>query len=103
MTEKETGNAQPGACVDVLPRCWSLHSLGGTKEGARPQPTLKSENVSVDEKTIRKKSGRKRYKRSVHLNKYEYPNINTILTLMRPVHCATSILNALDILSVLPT
>ena len=22
MTEKETGNAQPGACVDVLPRCW---------------------------------------------------------------------------------
>ena len=21
MTEKETGNAQPGACVDVLPRC----------------------------------------------------------------------------------
>ena len=61
--------------------------------------------------TIRKKSGRKRYKRSVHLNtawnsnsdRYEYPNINTILTLMRPVHCATPILNALDILSVLPT
>ena len=26
MTEKETGNAQPGACVDVLPRCW----YGGT-------------------------------------------------------------------------
>ena len=22
VTEKETGNAQPGACVDVLPRCW---------------------------------------------------------------------------------
>ena len=22
MTEKETGNAQAGACVDVLPRCW---------------------------------------------------------------------------------
>ena len=22
MTEKETGNTQPGACVDVLPRCW---------------------------------------------------------------------------------
>ena len=22
MTEKETGNAQPGVCVDVLPRCW---------------------------------------------------------------------------------
>ena len=22
MTEKETGNAQPGACVDVLPRCY---------------------------------------------------------------------------------
>ena len=21
MTEKVTGNAQPGACVDVLPRC----------------------------------------------------------------------------------
>ena len=21
MIEKETGNAQPGACVDVLPRC----------------------------------------------------------------------------------
>ena len=21
MTEKETGNVQPGACVDVLPRC----------------------------------------------------------------------------------
>ena len=21
VTEKETGNAQPGACVDVLPRC----------------------------------------------------------------------------------
>ena len=25
MTEKETGNAQPGACVDVLPRCCSAH------------------------------------------------------------------------------
>ena len=23
VTEKETGNAQSGACVDVLPRCWS--------------------------------------------------------------------------------
>ena len=22
VTEKETGNAQPCACVDVLPRCW---------------------------------------------------------------------------------
>ena len=22
VTEKETGNAQPGACVNVLPRCW---------------------------------------------------------------------------------
>ena len=22
VTEKETGNAQPGACVDVLPRCF---------------------------------------------------------------------------------
>ena len=22
VTEKETGNAQTGACVDVLPRCW---------------------------------------------------------------------------------
>ena len=22
MTEKETGNAQTSACVDVLPRCW---------------------------------------------------------------------------------
>ena len=24
VTEKETGNTQPGACVDVLPRCWSM-------------------------------------------------------------------------------
>ena len=22
VTEKVAGNAQPGACVDVLPRCW---------------------------------------------------------------------------------
>ena len=26
MTEKETGNAQPGACVDVLPRCFRVHA-----------------------------------------------------------------------------
>ena len=25
MTEKETGNAQSGACVDVLPRCRPGH------------------------------------------------------------------------------
>ena len=27
MTEKETGNAQPGACVDVLPRCLAYCAL----------------------------------------------------------------------------
>ena len=30
MTEKETGNAQPGGCVDVLPRCY--HELDGADE-----------------------------------------------------------------------
>ena len=29
VTEKETGNAHPGACVDVLPRCWSKTKEGG--------------------------------------------------------------------------
>ena len=28
MTEKETGNAQAGACVDVLPRCSFWHVFG---------------------------------------------------------------------------
>ena len=27
MTEKGTGNAQPGACVDVLPRCRDFVAL----------------------------------------------------------------------------
>ena len=31
MTEKETGNAQPGACVDVLPRCYRLHLMFGSE------------------------------------------------------------------------
>ena len=28
MTETETGNAQSGACVDVLPRCFATWSTG---------------------------------------------------------------------------
>ena len=36
VTEKETGNAQPGACVDVLPRCWFRHDLGTTLGLTRP-------------------------------------------------------------------
>ena len=34
MTEKETGSAQPGACVDVLPRC-SLHRLPKESESGK--------------------------------------------------------------------
>ena len=32
MTEKETGNAQPGACVDVLPQCWLALALSWLRE-----------------------------------------------------------------------
>ena len=27
VTEKVTGNSQPGACVDVLPGCWFRHNI----------------------------------------------------------------------------
>ena len=44
MTEKGTGNAQPGACVDDLPRCFILaFSSGGT--GTRYPVLIKLETI----------------------------------------------------------
>ena len=40
MTEKETGNAQPGACVDVLPRCFHTSRLAGRVWFTKPQSSL---------------------------------------------------------------
>ena len=40
VTEKETGNAQPGACVDVLPRCWVDQTPGKVWGLPRTQTSL---------------------------------------------------------------
>ena len=45
MTEKGTGNAQPGACVDDLPRCFILDTLGSGGTGTRYPVLIKLETI----------------------------------------------------------
>ena len=60
VTEKETGNAQPGACVDVLPRCWWRHHIswsgcgpdcrsnGGKKFSTKDKMAKKYSTASIE-------------------------------------------------------
>ena len=48
MPEKETGNAQTGACVDVLPRCY--FNVSKIAEFAKSDEPILDEPITLEEK-----------------------------------------------------